>query len=142
MTHDNLGSAFAFEVEAASVEEFLRLLGGRERVEASTQTPLGVTRRTVFVAPLQEVTGSEYAFPKVTRHVVAAFAYRRDVVSYKRTTSSAVELPEVSRELAERQREAYELLRAEVERGIEEASLGVPVREGHLHHPGGRYEWE
>lgn len=124
----------AFEVEAASVEEFLRLLIGRERAEAPSQDPRSPARWAVFVAPLQDVTGGRYAFPKVTRSVVAAFAYGPDIVSYRRTTSSAVELPEVSRELIVRQREACEQLRGEVEHGIGDANLGVPVYEGHLRH--------
>lgn len=130
MTHHQRRSAF--EVEAASIEEFLRLLRGREGAEASAQTPLGVTRWPVFVAPLREVTGSTYAFPKVTRDVVAAFAYGRDVVSYRRTVSSVVELPEVATDLAERQRIAYEQTRVEIVRGIEAANLWVPVYEGFL----------
>ena len=109
MTRD--GSAF--DVEAASVEEFLRLLTGRERAEAPSQDPCSVARAAVFVAPLQDVTGGRYAFPKVIRRVVVAFAYGHDIVSYRRTTSSA----------------------AEVERGIGDANLGVPVHEGRLRHP-------
>lgn len=129
------GSGPAFEVEAASVEEFLRLLTGRERAEAPSQDSRSVARGAVFVALLQDVTSGRYAFPKVTRRVVAAFAYGPDIVFYRRTTSSAVELPEVSRELVAMQRAACEQLRAEVERGIDEANLGVPVHEGHLRHP-------
>lgn len=119
------------EVETASVEEFLRLLSGRERGTSPSRSP---TRRAVFVAPLQDVRSSGYAFPKVTRHVVATFAYGPDVVSYKRTTSNAVELPEVARKLAQRHRETYEQVRAEIERGINDANLGVPMREGYLRH--------
>lgn len=122
-------------MEAASVGEFLRLLTGRERAKAPSQDPRSVACAAVFVAPLQDVTGGRHAFPKVTRRVVAAFAVEPDIVSYRRTTSSAVELPEVSRELVARQRKACEQLRAEVERGIDDANLGVPVREGHLRHP-------
>lgn len=129
------GSGPAFEVEAVSVEEFLRLLTGRERAEVSSENPRNVARWAVFVAPLQDVTSGRHAFPKVTRRVVVTFAYGPDIVSYRRITSSAVELPEVSRELVTRQREACEQLRAEVERGIVEANLGVPVHEGHLRHP-------
>ena len=125
----------AFEIEAASGEEFLRLLTGRERAEVPSQNPRSVARAAVFVTPLQDVTGGRYAFPKVTRRVVAAFSYGPGIVSYGRTTSSVVELPEVSRELVERQREACEELRAEIERGVREANLAVPVHEGHLRRP-------
>ncbi len=129
------GSGSTFEVEAASVEEFLRLLTGREGAEGPSRNPRSVARGAVFVAPLQDVTSGRYAFPKVTRRVVATFAYGPDIISYRRTTSSAAELPEVSRELVVRQREACEQLRSEVERGIEDANLGVPVHEGHLRPP-------
>lgn len=128
------GSGPAFEVEAASVEEFLRLLTGRGRAEIPSQNPRSVAREAVFVTPLQDVTSGRYAFPKVTRRVVATFTYGPDLVSYKRTTSSAVELPEVSRELVVGQREACEQLRAELERGIDDANLGILVHEGHLRH--------
>lgn len=130
---DRLGSAF--EVEAASVEEFLRLLGGRESAEGSRLEQRGAARRAVFVAQLLDRRGSGYGFPKVRRYVVAAFAYGPDVVSYKRTTSNAVELPEIAGKTAERQREAYEEVRAEIEHGIEGANLEVPVHEGFLLHP-------
>lgn len=128
----------AFEVEAVSGEEFLRLLSGREDAKNPPGSPHGAARRAVFVAPLQDVTGGMYAFPKVTRRVVAAFAYGADMVSLTRTTSSAIELPEVARELADRQREACEQLRVEIERGIDDANLRVPVYEGRLPQPRGR----
>ena len=138
MTHDQPGSAF--ELEAASVEEFLRLLTGREGTGTASQTTQSAALRAVFVAPLQDVRSSSYAFPKVTRRVVAAFAYGPDVVSYRRTISSVVELPEVSRELVERQRAACEQLRVELELGINGANLEVPVREGHVRRPTGTSE--
>ena len=127
----------AFKVEAASVEEFLRLLRGREVAETPSQS---LARQAVFVARLRDARSSRYTFPKVTRHVVATFAYGADIVSYKRTTSSAVELPEVSRELVVRQRDACEQVWADIERGIVEANLEVPVYEGHLRHPTGTGE--
>jgi hypothetical protein len=125
----------AVEVEAASLEEFLRLLGGRESAESPRRGPRGATRRAVFVARLLDRQSSGYGYPKVRRYIVAAFAYEPDVVSYKRITSNAVELPEIAEKTAERQREAYEEVRAEIERRIAGAGLEVPVREGFLRHP-------
>jgi hypothetical protein len=66
---------------------------------------------------------------------VAAFAYGRDLVSYRRITSSAVELPEIAEKIARRQQEAYEEMRAEVERGLERMGLDLPVYEGSLRYP-------
>jgi hypothetical protein len=94
----------AFEVEAATVEEFLRLLKEREQGEAPLRGGRGVTRRAIFVARLLDRRGSSYGYPLVTRYVVAAFAYGRDAVSYRRTTSNAVELPEIAGKTEERQR--------------------------------------
>ena len=125
----------AFEVEAASIGEFLCLLAGRESAEASRPEPRGAARRAVFVARLLDRRGSGYGHPKVRRYVVAAFAYGPDMVSYKRTTSNAVELPGTLKQTRDRQRRIYEETRAEIERGMEEAGLDVPVREGHLRHP-------
>ncbi len=130
---DRPGSAFG--AEAASVEEFLRLLGGRESAEASRREPRGAARRAVFVAQLLDRRGSGYGYPKVRRYVVAAFAYGPDVVFYKRTTSNAVELPETAKQIRDRQQRIYEETRAELERGMENAGLDVPVREGYLRHP-------
>jgi hypothetical protein len=42
------GSGSAFEVEAASVEEFLRLLTGREGAEIPSQNPRSAARGAVF----------------------------------------------------------------------------------------------
>ena len=125
-------SGSAFEVEAASVEEFLRLLSRREAAETPSRSPV---RQAVFVTQLRDTRSSRYAFPKVTRHVVATFAYGPDIVSYRTTTSNAVELPEIATELAERQRQVCEQVWSEIERGIENADLGVPVREGLLRSP-------
>lgn len=133
MTDEGPGPAFG--VEAATVEEFLRLLKEREEAEVPSREPRGATRRAVFVAQLLDRRSSGYGYPAVRRSVVAAFAYGRDLVSYKRTTSSAVELPEIARKTAERQQETYEEVRAQVERGLERMGLDLPVYEGSLQHP-------
>lgn len=132
MTHYRPGSTF--RMEATSVEEFLRLLSGRETAVGQSRGPRDSVQRTVFVTPLQGVMSGRYGSPKVTRSVVAAFAFGAYIVTYTRTTSNAVELPKVASKLAERQREACEQLRAEIERGLEESDLRVPVHEGVLRH--------
>jgi len=78
---------------------------------------------------------SNYVFPLVRCYVVAAFAYGSDRVSYTRTTSNAVELPDTVEKTRDRQQEAYEELRAEIERGLRELALRVPIHEGFLRHP-------
>ncbi|QIN80125.1 hypothetical protein GBA65_18160 [Rubrobacter marinus] len=127
-------------MEAASVEEFLRLLSGRESTEVPRGEQRGVAHRAVFVARLLDRRGSGYGYPKVGRYVVAAFAYGPDVISYERTISNAVELLGVAGKIAERQREAYEEVRTEIGRGIEGAGLKVPVQEGLPRHPTGAGE--
>jgi translation initiation factor 2B subunit (eIF-2B alpha/beta/delta family) len=132
VTDEEPGSTFG--VEAATVEEFLRLLKEREEGEASLGGPRGATRRAVFVAQMLDQRSSSYGYPSVRRYVVAAFAYGRDLVSYRRTTSSAVELPEIASRAAERQQDAYEEIRANIERGLEGMGLDLPVYEGSLRH--------
>lgn len=132
MTGEEPGPTFG--VEAATVEEFLRLLQDREEGEAPLRGPRGATRRAVFVAQMLDRRSSGYGYPSVRRYVVAAFAYGRDLVSYRRTTSSAVELPETAWRTGERQQKAYEEVRAEVERGLEAMGLDLPIYEGSLRH--------
>jgi hypothetical protein len=120
-----------FEVEVASVGEFLRLL--RERNEQlPDRQGYGASGRAIFVARMMDRRPSNYGFPLVRRYVVAAFAHGRDRVSYTRTTSNAVELPETVTEIEDRQQEAYEVIRAEIERGLEELDIRVPIHEGFL----------
>lgn len=128
------GGERGLTLEAATVEEFLRLLKEREEGEASSRGARGAASRAVFVARLLEQRGSGYGYPSVRRYVVATFAYGRDLVSYRRTTSSAVELPELASRVAERQQEAYEEIRTKVERGLESMGLNLPVYEGSLQH--------
>ncbi len=123
-----------FEIEVSSVEEFLRLLKERNE-EPSGQDRYGTLRRAVFIAQMMDRRPSNYVFPLTRRYVVAAFAYGGDRVSYTRTTSNAVELPETVATTEDRQQEAYEEIRTEIERGLRELDLRVPVQEGFLRHP-------
>ena len=119
-----------FEIEVASVEEFLKLLKKRGEQEGT-----GAMRKAVFVAQMMDRRPSNYGFPLISRYVVAAFAFGRDRVSYTRTTSNAVELPETVTKTEDRQQEAYDEMRGEIERGLEELDLHIPVHEGFLCHP-------
>jgi hypothetical protein len=121
-----------FQVEAANVEEFLRLLKEREESESAPAGHHGSPRRAVFVARMLDRRSSRFGYPSVTRYVVAAFAHGGDVVCLRRTSSHAVELPELARTTEERQRAAYDELRAEIERGMEDADMEVPLYVGHL----------
>ncbi|QIN84421.1 hypothetical protein GBA63_18570 [Rubrobacter tropicus] len=123
-----------FEIEVANVEEFLRLLKERED-ENDRHNGRGVTGKGVFVAQMMDRQPSNFVFPLVRRYIIAAFAYGRDRVSYTRTTSNAVELPETVAKTEDRQQEACEEIRTEIERGLREFDLGVPVHEGFLRHP-------
>ncbi|QIN78469.1 hypothetical protein GBA65_07980 [Rubrobacter marinus] len=121
-----------FEVEAASLGEFLRLL--KERSDGSLGWQgYGSSGRAIFVAKTMDRRPSYYGFPLVRRYVVAAFAHGRDRFSYTRTTSNAVELPEMVARIEDRQQGAYEEVRAEIERGLEDSDLNVSVHEGFLH---------
>lgn len=129
------GPACGFEIETATVEEFLRLLKEREEGKDYRRGSRSSLRRAVFVARMVDQRSSRYGFLLVTRYVVAAFAYGRDLVSYRRITSNAVELPETAIRTEERQRETYEEVVAEVERGLDEADVRVPIYEGRLRRP-------
>jgi hypothetical protein len=135
LTGNGPGSAPGFEIEAATIEEFLLLLKEREEYKASRQGSRSSVRRAVFVARMLDQRSSRYGFPLDTRYVVAAFAYERDLISYRRTTSNAVELPETALRTEERQREAYEEVVAEIERGLDEEDVRVPIYEGRLRRP-------
>ncbi len=45
-----------------------------------------------------------------------------------------MELPETATRIDYRQQAAYEEVRAEIERGLKDSDLNVPVHEGFLHH--------
>lgn len=122
-----------FEVEVASVGEFLRLLKERNEQLPGRQGH-GVSGRAIFLAQMMERRPSNYGFPLVRRYVIAAFAYGRDRVSYTRTTSNAVELPETVVKIEDRQAEAYEEVRVEIERGLRDLGFDVPIHEGFLRH--------
>jgi hypothetical protein len=140
VTEHGSGSAPGFDLEAATVEEFLWLLKERERGESASEEPRSRLGRAVFILQLEEVRSSRYASPKVTRHVVAAFAYGPNLVCCRRTTSHAVELPRTVVRTEDRQRAVYEEMKAEVARGVEEANISVRLYEGCLRssaEPGG-----
>lgn len=123
-----------FEIEAASVEEFLKLLNEREE-QGGDQEEQSATRKAVFVAQMMDRRPSNYGLPLTRRYVVAAFAYGRDRVAYTRTTSNAVELPETVTKTEDRQQAAYEEIKTEIERGLKRLDIHVRVHEGFLHHP-------
>ena len=130
MTNEEPGPSFG--IEAATVEEFLRLLQEREDDEVSPRELHGATGKAVLVAQMLDQRSTSYGYPSIRRYIVATFAYECDLVSYSRTTSSAVELPEIASRTAERQHEAYEEIRAEIERGLERMGLDLPLFEGSL----------
>jgi hypothetical protein len=123
-----------FEVEVASVGEFLRQLKERNEQLPGRQG-YGASGRAIFVAQMMDRRPSNYGFPLVRRYVIAAFAYGRDRVSYTRTTSNAVELPETVGKIEDRQAEAYEEVRVEIECGLRDLDLEVPIHLGFLRHP-------
>lgn len=117
------------EIEAASVDEFLRLLGEREGRSTDLGTG-GASGGAVFVARTVERYLSRHAHPLVVRRVVATFAHGRDRVSYAEIASGTVEPPEMEAKIENKQQEAHRRLRAEIARGLEIMRLDVPVREG------------
>jgi hypothetical protein len=132
LTEHGSGSPPGFEIEAATVQEFLRLLKERERGELASKEPRSLLRRAVFVARMLDQRSSRFGYPLVTRYVVAAFTYGTDLVCCRRTTSHAVEVPDLTSRTEDRQRTLYEEMKAEVARGVKDANIGVPLYEGCL----------
>ena len=133
----------AFELEPATLEEFLEILALRGLGDGLP--PEGALRRAVCVTRLFDRHSSQYGFPVVRRYVLVAFAYGEDLVTYRESTSHQMEMPEEAKKLAARQDEAYERLRGAVL--AKAGGLGrrgeVRVLEGFLHHsadPRGRRE--
>lgn len=118
-------------IEIRSLEEFFDLLGRRE----ARRVGLPDAGYSVLVSRTLERRGSRFGHPLVTRSVVAAFAYDETLVYYGRITSNAVELPETVAEIEDRQQEAYEEIRSEIECRLIEFDLHVAVHEGILRHP-------
>ncbi|WP_119069917.1 hypothetical protein [Rubrobacter indicoceani] len=120
-----------YEVEVATIEEFLRLLDERESSAVSRDSGECV-RRGVFIARISEKRTSRFGFPSVRRYVVASFVYGRDLVSYRVATSSIVELPELVKSMEERQQSAYEQVRGDISRSLAERFPDVSIYEGNL----------
>jgi len=74
VTQDSPGSSPDLEIEAATVEDFLRLLKEREG-RAAPEGSRSLLRRAVFLARILDQRSSRFGYPLVTRHVVAAFVY-------------------------------------------------------------------
>lgn len=125
----------AFEVECSTMDEFLRMLELRES-EADPVLARSALRRSVFVVELQDYRSTSMGLPSVTRYVVAGFAYGEDLVSMKVYTSRGIEFPRgpESGKPGEKQAEAYEDMREEIEARITSGMLDVPVVNGFLHH--------
>ena len=119
----------SFEIEAGTMERFLELLKSREdeRVPAEEET---LIRRAVFVAPLTQLRTEAGGIPVSIRRVRAAFAYGGDQVTLSRHVYDGFELPPPSREGDEhesRQDEALQKIRHQIEEGVRERGLTVPV---------------
>lgn len=124
---DGNKSGASSEIEAAGLEDFLWLLKERED-RFGGQAPNGPTGGVVSVSRMLDRRRSRYSFPLVTRYVVAAFSYGPENVIYKRTTSHAVELPEMVKKSEDRQKDIQEEVRVEIGRGMERLGLHVPLQ--------------
>lgn len=136
-----------FEVEAGSVEEFLRLLDEREAERKRGVLPSvePLPRTAVYVAPLQDIRhgGNGMPWPSVRRYVLAGFAYGEDLVSYRVDVSSGMEFPDgpdrdKPRELHNR---IYEDLKTRIgDWAVYQGHERVRVLDGYLHRVGARAE--
>ena len=137
MTHPQGNALGAFEIEAGTLEQFLKLLKDREEECALSGAEI-LTRRAVFVAPLKHARLSE-GIPLVTRRVRAAFAYGEDLVTLTLVTADGYEFPSPSGDVEKndaRQEEVLEKTRRRIEDGIGNLRLSVPVRVGWLRQAG------
>lgn len=131
----------AFEVEAGSIEEFFQLLEMREGQRAHGALPVvePVPRRALFIEQLHDRHhGAVGGLPMVRRYVVAAFCYGEDLVSYALDTSRDIEGPNFpnSERHQERQQEAYDELRSDLEERLRSRGLDehVPILRAFIHH--------
>ena len=137
MTRPQSNAIGAFEIEAGTPEQFLKLLKDREEGRALSGAET-LARRAVFVAPLGHARLSE-GIPLVTRRVRAAFAYGEDLVTLTRVTADGYEFPSPSGDVENnnaRQEEVLDETRRQIEDGIEALDLSVPVRVGWLRQSG------
>lgn len=138
--------AGGFEIEASTLEEFLRLLQERqaERDRGTIYEVEALPRRAVSIAQLHDQRGSNTGFPVIRRYVLVAFAYGEDLVSYELQTSHDLEFPhgpsEATEKPCERHDEAYEETKVRVRDWIASSSMTerVPILEGYLRHASGR----
>ena len=134
-------AAASFEIEAGTLAPFLELLQSRERERVPDEAET-LPRRAVFVAPVREAHAPGTGVPFVTRRARAAFAYGADLVTLPRKTTDDYEFPdtpEIRENRAKNERAAAEL-KGQVEVGLKQLGIELPVVVGRMKLPGSPQE--
>lgn len=124
-----------YELEAAGLEEFLRLLQIRNKEPQASEESL--PRRAVCVADMYDQSSTEIGVARVKRYVRAAFVYGDDLVSLQLVSSDGYEHPnpEEVRKLEQLQTRLLDKVRDSVAAAIEDSGLTAqsPVVKAFIH---------
>ncbi len=124
-----------FELEAAGLDEFLRLLEIRVREPKASEDTL--PRRAICVADMYDQGTTEIGIARVKRYVRAAFVYGDDLVSLQLVSSHGYEHldPDEVRKLEEKQTGLLAKVRDSVTAAIDEQGLGAefPIVKAFIH---------
>ncbi len=124
-----------YELEAAGLEEFLRLL--QIRIKEPQAFEESLSRRAVCVADMYDQSSTEIGVARVKRYVRAAFVYGDDLVSLQLVSSNGYEHPDPEQvsKLEEKQTQLLDRVRESVAATIDEQTLRdrFPVVKAFIH---------
>ena len=124
-----------YELEAAGLEEFLRLL--QIRIKESQASEESLPRRAVCVADMYDQSSTEIGVARVKRYVRAAFVYGDDLVSLQLVSSDGYEHPNPEEvcKLEEQQTRLLVKVRESVTAAIDDQGMSsqVPVIKAFIH---------
>lgn len=129
-----------FELEAAGLDEFLRLLQIRVREPSAAEESL--PRRAVCVADMYDQNLTQIGIARVKRYVRAAFVYGDDLVSLQLVSLQLVSShgyehpdPEQVRKLEEQQTRLLDNIRDSVTAAIDDQGMSsqAPVIKAFIH---------
>jgi hypothetical protein len=124
-----------YELEAAGLEEFLRLL--QIRIKEPQASEESLPRRAVCVADMYNQSSTEIGVARVKRYVRAAFVYGDDLVSLQLVSSDGYEHPNPEEvcKLEEKQTRLLDKVRDSVTAEIEDSGLceRFPVVKAFIH---------
>ncbi len=132
------GAKPPYELEAAGLEEFLRLLEIRLREPGVSEQSL--PRRAVCVADMFDQSSTEIGIARVRRYIRAAFVYGDDLVSLQLVSSNGYEHPDPQevRKLEDKQSRLLDRVREGIAATIDDQGLSTwcPIVKAFIHPAG------